>query len=259
MLKNIICAVLLMGLLLCGCAKKQAPKSNLNTVLSRGKLIVGVRTDAKPFGFMDKNGNPQGYDVELAQRLAKSILNSEGAIEFVPVTAENRISTLNSGKVDLLIAAISVTDNRRILMDFSSPYYIAGQAVLVNSDSKITTLRELNGKRVIIVYGSTGEMNVRRVLPESTILGYKNYNDALSALKAGKADGLISDDTILIGLSYGDKSVKILPGRYSNEPYAVAFRKGRESERLREHTDFFLQELARTGKLNKMQQRWGIK
>lgn len=259
MLKKIICLFLFMSFILCGCSKKQETQSNLNNIIKRGKLIAGVRVDAKPFGFVDKNGKYQGYDVELAERLAKSILNSEGAVEFVPVTAQNRISVLNSGKVDVLIATVSITDNRKILMDFSSPYYIAGQAVLVNEGSKIGTLRELNGKRVIIVYGSTGEMSVRRAIPEAVVYGYKTYPEAIAALKAGKAEALISDDTILYGLAYGDKSVKILPGRYSNEPYAVAFRKGKESDRLREHTNFFLQQLARTGKLTKMQEKWEIK
>lgn len=144
-------------------------------------------------------------------------------------------------------------------MDFSSPYFIAGQAVLVNQGSDITTLKELNGKRVIIVYGSTGEMGVRRALPEAAVIGYKTYDEAIKALKSGDADGLISDDSILYGLTANDKSVKILQGRYSKEPYAVAFRKGKESEKLREHTNFFLQELARTGKLKKLQEQWGIK
>ena len=248
-----------MCLILYACTDKKEKTDNLNTILERGKLIVGVRVDAKPFGFLDSNGKYQGYDVELAEKLAKSILNSSSAVEFVPVTAQNRISMLNSGKVDVLVAAVSVTENRKILMDFSSPYFIAGQAVLVNQGSDITTLKELNGKRVIIVYGSTGEMGVRRALPEAAVIGYKTYDEAIKALKSGDADGLISDDTILYGLTANDKSVKILQGRYSKEPYAVAFRKGKESEKLREHTNFFLQELARTGKLKKMQQQWGIK
>ncbi len=248
-----------MCLILCACTAKNEKTDNLNTILERGKLIVGVRVDAKPFGFLDSSGKYQGYDVELAEKLAKSIFNSSSAVEFVPVTAQNRISMLNSGKVDVLVAAVSVTENRKILMDFSSPYFIAGQAVLVNQGSDITTLKELNGKRVIIVYGSTGEMGVRRALPEAAVIGYKTYDEAIKALKSGDADGLISDDSILYGLTANDKSVKILQGRYSKEPYAVAFRKGKESEKLREHTNFFLQELARTGKLKKLQEQWGIK
>ena len=84
-----------MCLILCACTAKNEKTDNLNTILERGKLIVGVRVDAKPFGFLDSSGKYQGYDVELAEKLAKSIFNSSSAVEFVPVTAQNRISMLN--------------------------------------------------------------------------------------------------------------------------------------------------------------------
>lgn len=260
MFKKIICTFLLMSLVLCGCGKKTKYESALDKVMKREKLIVGVRTDAIPFGFIGKDGYNYGFDVDLGSYLAKGLLNKyENAVEYVPVTAQNRIAILNSGKVDMLIATMSITEKRAKIMDFSIPYYEAGQAVMLNHWSKISTLRELNGKRVIIVYGSTSEVNVRNTLPDTEIIGFKNYEDAVRALKAGVADALIADDSVLLGYVYTDKSLKLLPGRYSVEPYAIAFRKGKESEKLREYTNFFLQEYARTGKLLKLQQKWGIK
>jgi len=244
---------------LCGCGKKNQ-MTDLERVIKRGKLVVGVRTDARPFGFIGEDDYNYGFDVDLASHLSKAILNKyENAVEYVPVTLRNRISYLNSGKVDCLIATMSITEKRSKLMDFSQPYHIAGQAILVNSWSKITTLKELDNKYVIIVYGSTTENNIRNLLPRCKIVGYKNYDDAVKALKAGKADALIADDTILLSYTYNDKSIKILPGRYSVEPYAVAFRKGAQSEKLREYTNIFLDQYARTGKLTKLQQKWGIK
>ncbi len=249
-----------MSLILCGCGKKEQETTDLETVLKRGKLVVGVRVDAKPFGFIGKDGYNYGFDVDLGSHLSKSILNKyENAVEFVPVTAQNRIAYLNSGKVDCLIAAMSITENRSKLMDFSSPYYHAGQAVLVNKGNPATTLKELNKQRVIIVFGATSEANVRHAIPDSPIIGYKNYDEAVKALKAGKANALIGDDSVLLGYTYSDKTIKLLPGRYSVEPYAIAFRKGKESEKLREYTNFFLKEYARTGKLSNLQRKWGIK
>ena len=260
MLKKIICTCLMFSLILCGCGRKDKQESNLETVLKRGKLIVGVRADAKPFGFIGKDGYNYGFDVDLGSHLAKSILNKyENAVEFVPVTAQNRIAYLNSGKVDCLIATMSITKNPAKLMDFSIPYYQAGQAVLVNKGNPATTLKELNKQRVIIVFGATSEANVRHAIPDSPIIGYKDYDDAIRALKAGKATAIIGDDSVLLGYTYTDKSIELLPGRYSEEPYAIAFRKGKESERLREYTNFFLEEYARTGKLSKLQEKWGIK
>jgi len=259
-MKKFLITLLLVSLVLCGCGNKDKDITDLDRVLKRGKLVVGVRTDARPFGFIGEDDYNYGFDVDLASHLSKAILNKyDNAVEYVPVTIRNRISYLNSGKVDCLVATMSITDKRLKLMDFSRPYYHAGQAILVNHWSKITTLKELDGKRVIIVYGSTTEGNIRNLLPNCKIVGYKNYDDAVKALKAGHADALIADDTILLGYTYDDKSIKILPGRYSVEPYAVAFRKGAKSEKLREYTNIFLDQYARTGKLSKLQQKWGIK
>lgn len=259
MYKKIICTLLLMTTFLCGCTPKDKTPGTLNAVLKRKKLIVGVRTDSKPFGFIGKDGYNYGFDVDLGSELALYLVNRYvNAVEYVPVTAQNRIAYLNSGKVDCLIATMSITKNRSKIIDFSIPYYESGQAVMIPHWSKITTLKELNGQRVIIVYGSTSEINVRNELPDSTIMGYKNYDDAVKALRKGEAVALIADDSILLDYVYNDKYFKLLPGRYSVEPYAIAFRKGKDTESLRQQTDFFLKEFARTGRLAKLQRKWGL-
>ena len=259
MFKKIVCILLFMSFFLCGCGRNDTTPGTLNAVLKRKKLIVGVRTDARPFGFIGEDGYNYGFDVDLGSELALYLVNRyANAVEYVPVTAQNRIAYLNSGKVDCLIATMSITENRSKLMDFSVPYYESGQAIMVPHWSKISTLKELNGQRVIIVYGSTSEINVRNELPDSTIMGYKNYDDAVKALKDGLAVAIIADDSVLLDYVYRDKYFKLLPGRYSVEPYAIAFRKGKDTESLRQYTDFFLKEYARTGKLTRLQHKWGL-
>ena len=109
------------------------------------------------------------------------------------------------------------------------------------------------------MFGSTSEKNLRSNVPEVTVIGYKNYNDAYNALKAQKADGIVADDTVLLGFAVKDKSVRLLPKRYSKEPYAIAFRKEKESERLLAKVNYILEHLQSTGKLNRLQEKWGIK
>ena len=185
MFKKLICTLLLVTLFTCACTKDNS-QDDLDVITDRGKLIVGVRSDAKPFGYKDITGKLQGYDVDLGKKIAKEIFSTEEAVEFVPVTASNRISMLNTKKVDMLIATMSVTDQRQLVADFSVPYYVAGQAIVVPAKSDITSLRQLNGRQVIIIYGSTGEMSVRMNVPDATIIGYKTYIDGFNALKAGK-------------------------------------------------------------------------
>ena len=258
-MKKLILILLFLCLICCGCGKKASVKDDLNTIIQRDKLIVGIRNDAPPFGFKDKNGFTIGYDADLARLIARGILGNEKKVEFVPVTASNRIMKLNSGEVDCLIATMSVTPQRQQFLNFSSPYYMAGQAILVKSNSKATSLRDFNGKKLIIVFGSTSERNLRSNVPEVTIIGYKTYQDAYSALKQGKADGIVADDTILLGFSTNDRSVKLLPKRYSKEPYAVVFRKDETSFNLNTKVNYIIENLQSSGKLNRLQEKWKIK
>lgn len=258
MLKKLFLTLLLLCLIITGCGKKNVDEDDYARIIQRDKLIIGVRDDAAPFGFVDDKGNLAGYDIDLAKIIARTILGDENKIQFVPVTASNRIMKLSSGEVDFLIATMSITNQRQQILDFSIPYYVAGQAILVNSSSKAASLRDFKGQKLIIVFGSTSEKNLRSNVPEITVVGYKTYNDAYKALKAHKANGIVADDTVLLGFAVSDKSVKLLPKRYSKEPYAIAFRKEEESKRLLNKINYILDNLQSTGKLNRLQEKWGI-
>lgn len=256
MLKKLLCTFFFIMFLCSGCGNKN---DDLSTITKRGKIIAGVRTDTMPFGFRDINGTLQGYDIELASIIAKSILGDTSAVEFVPVTAENRVEKLNSGEVDMLVATMSITNQRLLVVDFSKPYYAAGQALLVKSLSPINTIRHLNGKRVIAVYGSTGEESIKMNVPEAVIIGFKTYDAAFNALLQGQGDAIIGDDTVLLNYALQNSAVKLLPQRYSNEPYAIAFRHGEKSKRLKERVDFTLSNLKAMGVLKNMEQKWGVR
>lgn len=258
-MKKIFLALLLICFIFSACGKKEVTNDDYNKILQRDKLIVGVRDDAPPFGFKDKDGNFAGYDVDLAKIIAYGILGDENKIEFVPVTASNRIMKLSAGEADMLIAAMSITNQRQQILDFSAPYYIAGQAILVKSSSKATSLKDFEGGKLIIVFGSTSEKSLRRNVPGVNIIGYKNYTDAYNALKAGKADGIVADDSILLSFAIKDKAVKLLPKRYSKEPYAIAFRKDEDSQRLQKKVNYIIQDLQGRRRLEQLQKKWQIK
>mgnify|MGYP000640680415 CR=1 FL=1 len=243
---------------------KNKPLSRLLTaftIKNVGKETAGVL--ASEFGTLDNLMNASVEDLSkvegVGEIIAKDILGNENKIEFVPVTASNRIMKLSAGEVDFLLATMSITKQRQQILDFSVPYYVAGQAILVNSLSKATSLSDFEGKKLIIVFGSTSERNLRTNVPEVTVIGYKNYDDAYRALKQKKADGIVADDTILLSYTLKDKSVKLLSKRYSKEPYAVAFRKEKESERLLIKVNHIIGNLESKGKLNRLQEKWNIK
>ncbi len=261
MYKKIILLLIFTIFIFCGCSKpqKEPVVNTLDDITKRGEVIIGIKTDTYPFGFKDKNGKYTGYDIDLANMIGQEIFQEKGKVKFVPVTASDRMMKLFSEDVDMIVATMSVTPTRLQIMDFSDPYYIAGQAVLVKKGSKIKGLRDLNGKKAIIVFGTSSESSLRAAVPRVSIIGYKTYNEAVKALKQGKADAIVSDDTILIGLSLKDANLVLLPKRYSREPYAVAFRKGQESEDLVRIVNNVINESVRNGTLQKLQKNYGIK
>lgn len=239
-----------------GCTKKEDKTDTLDKILNRDKLIVGVKYDTKPFGYLNEKQELVGFDVDLAKNIAKTILGSEDKVEFKQVTPSNRILALNSGEVDMIIATMTITPQREQIIDFSLPYYIAGQAVLVPKDSKITSMTDLNGKKVIIIFGSTAENNLRLVAPDAKIIGFKTYTSGYNALKQGHADAMTSDDTILMGFTSENNSFKILPKRYTKEPYAIGFKKGESSLRLKKQVDFIIKTMRLSGELEKLKNKW---
>ncbi len=260
MLKKILTVFLLVMFICCGCGKKKGTvESDLNKIVKKGVLTVGVRADAYPFGYKDEKGKYLGYDPAIARLIARGILGDEKKVKFVTVTASDRMMKLYSGDVDIVIATMSVTPKRRQILDFSDPYYIAGQALLVKKGSRVRSLQDLDKKRAIIVFGSTSENSLRKAMPTIGIVGYKTYEEAYRALKKGKAEAIVSDDTILLGMALKDPTVELLPKRYTREPYAVAFRKGKESKDLIRAVNFIIETENKNGNLKKIRENYSIK
>ena len=227
-------------------------------ILQRGVLKVGINTDAKPFGFFDKNWKVQGYDADLAHNIAKYILKNPEAVEFTPVTPANRMLMVSTGEVDIVIATMTITPQREEIIDFSVPYDYAGQALLVRSNSKITSIADLAGQNVGVVFGTTAEKNMMTLAPTATIIGFRNYHVAYEALKNGKIDALTSDDTILSTFAFEDKSVKLLPKRYTREPYGVAIRKGEGTAKLKDNIDFAINDMKQKNVILKLRRKWKL-
>jgi len=255
-LLTFVCIFVALGLV--GCIKKKNTQDLLRTVQERGKIVAGVKYDAKPFGFIDKDQNLKGFDVELIKEVAKRVLGNENAVEFQQVTSSNRIFSLTSGTVDLVAATMSVTPRRRDIIDFSRPYYIAGQAIMVPKNSSIKTLKDLSGKCVIVVLGSTSEINIKQLVPDAKILGFRTYTDAFFALKSGRGDALTTDDTIIYGFLSEDPDFKVLKDRLTREPYGIGFRKGMATQAFQDSVDSALEQIMQDGTLRRLQRKWMV-
>lgn len=255
-MKKLILFLLLTTFLLSGCSSEEKNKDLLTKVNERQKIIVGVKYDTKPFGFLDKDNEVKGFDVDIAKGIARRLLGDENAVEFKQVTPSNRILMLSSEKVDMVIATMTVSQKRLNIVDFSSPYYNIGQAVMVKKDSDIYSTKDLNKKRVIILLGSTSENQIRLLAPEAKIIGYKTYTKAYEALKKDKADAISTDDSILYGFLYDDDSLRILPERYTKESYAIAFRKDEKSKKFQTKVEEILSDMRKSGEITMIKRKW---
>jgi len=229
-----------------------------NDIINRGYIKVGINTDSKPFGFYDSKGVVSGYDADLAHYIAQYIVKNPAKVQFIPVTPSTRLIKASTGEVDVVISTVTITPQRQEIVNFSIPYDIAGQAILVNSNSAIKSISDLAGQNVGVVFGTTAEKNMKTLVPTANILGFKTYNDAFSALKKKQIGAITSDDTILGRYVLSDTSVKLLPKRYSKEPYGIAFKKGYTTVKLKENLDFAIRDLEQKGVLNRLRKKWKI-
>lgn len=256
-MKKLSILFLLMALFLTGCIKEEKKPDTLSLIKERGKIIIGVKNDSKPFGFI-KNGEYQGFDIDIAYEIAKSIFieNAEKHIEFVPLKPTEKIYALNDGKVDIVVAALSINEKRKQIIDFSIPYHVTGQTLMLPANSKITTIEQLNGKNIAVVLGTTGEKTGRMLVPNANLIGTTNYNEAFKLLSDGMVKAILADESLLYGLLSDNKGYKILNSRYTEEYYAIGLRHGEENKSLKNKINNVLQEMQESGKINRIKEKW---
>lgn len=167
----------------------------LDEIKADGTIKIGVFSDKNPFGYVDANGDVQGYDVYFAKRIAKDLLGSEDNVEFVFVEAANRVEYLESGKVDIILANFTVTEERAQKVDFALPYMKVALGVVSPDAALITDVAQLEGKTLIVVKGTTAETYFTENHPEVNLLKFDEYQEAYDALADGRGDAFSTDNT----------------------------------------------------------------
>lgn len=228
------------------------------SIKDRDKIIVGISVDAKPFGFVDTDGQIKGLEADLAREIAYRLLGSKNKVVFKEITSQDRIKAITSDDVDMIIATMTIDSQRKKLVDFSVPYFVAGQVICVRKNSKIDSLDDLMNKKIIVTFGTTGEKNIKQFAPNALIQGYISHTEALEAFKKGKDDAITTDDSLLQGFVMENPDYKILPKRLTKEPYGVAFKKARESKALKQNINKIISELKNDGTIETIKNRWII-
>ncbi|HEV8306312.1 MAG TPA: transporter substrate-binding domain-containing protein [Methylomirabilota bacterium] len=203
-----------------------AAAGTLDDVKKRGKLVAGVKTDFPPFGYVDAQGKNLGFDTELGHLFAQALLGDANKVEFVSVTSGNRIPFLQSGKIDIIIATVTITDERRQVVEFSDPYFLSGSLILVPRASTIGDVKDLNGKTVAVIQGAIQDQDLAQLAPQANRVKFGKVSEALLAVKGGRAEAYVHDDVLLLSLVKENPELKVVGKPFIPRPYGIAVRKG---------------------------------
>lgn len=238
LLKKLLLVTLTLGLLLglVACGNKRGSDSNskndsyrtLDEIKESGTINIGVFSDKSPFGYVDENGDYQGYDVYFARRIGED-LGVE--VNFVSTEAANRIEYIETGKVDIILANFTVTEERAQKVDFALPYMNVSLGV-VSPDSKvITSLDNWDNKdEIIVISGTTAEAYLIEEYPDIPLQKYDSYVNAKNALENGNGAAWANDNTEVIAFANQNLGYKVgIPELGSQDTIAPAVAKGNKT------------------------------
>jgi polar amino acid transport system substrate-binding protein len=183
-------------------------ESILDRAISEGKVRIGVMLNLPPFGMKTLSGEPEGFDVDVANLVGEK-LGVE--VEIVDTTSVDRIPNLRSGKVDLIVGTFTGTAERAKVVSFSDSYVTAlVAATAVRADSGIDTAEQIEDKRIAVTKGTTQDLLVTEHFPNAEIMRFDTEAAALFAVKQGQVDAFISDGNVLNYQAKMDPDFKVI-------------------------------------------------
>jgi ABC-type amino acid transport substrate-binding protein len=212
-----------------------------------------VKADFPPFGYVDPAGEIQGFDADLARYLGRALFEGEPGVELVPVTSGGRIPLLSSELIDVIIATMTITEDRQRVLDFSSPYFVTGSMLLTRKESSIQGVQDLAGKTVAVVEGAVQQNDLPLMAPQARLVAFKNFSEALQALQGKRVDALCQDDVAVLTQARRNADVKTVGKSFLPRPYAMAVRKG--DRRLLDWLNAQLEKMKADGTIQRMRRQ----
>jgi ABC-type amino acid transport substrate-binding protein len=243
-----------------------ANAQTLEKIRKSGVITLGYIDGAAPFSFVDGNGEPQGYSVELCRSVADGIgaqLKRQGfKTRWVKLTIQNRIDAVRKGQVDLECSTTTWTLSRQQLVDFSLVTFVDGGSLLVGAKSEAGRLQDLGGKRIAVLRGTTTERALTQALTraavQAEIVRVTKRDEGLALLREAQVEALAADRTTLIGVvvmsGTGPGNYRLLDQDFSIEQYALMLPRGDHDFRLA--VNRVLARVYRSGEIQKIYERW---
>jgi len=237
----------------------------LKRINDSGEINLGYRRDQTPLSFDSGSNRPAGYSVELCNRIAQAVQlelgRSDIKIKYLPVTADNRFTEIQSGKIDLLCGATTKTLSRAKIVGFTQPTFVTGAALLSRKDAVVDGVEELAGKRVAVVSSTTTIVALTNAITElaidAEVVAVDTTDAGMAMLDRSQVDAFAADQVVLIGqvIARGGRQKYTLSSDiFSFEPFALAMPRGDADFQL--VADRVLSKLYRSGEIIKIYRRW---
>lgn len=254
-LRGLLLIGMFMSLIACG---QISDTSILSRVESSKKPVItwGVKVDTNLFGYYNiENQAIEGFDIDMAKEITNRLTDGKGIPKFVEVTSKTRIPLLKNGNIDAIIATMTITEERKKVVNFSDVYFEAGQSLLVADDSDIQGVDTLTPDHtVIVIKGSSSARNIREAAPQANIIELENYSEAFVALQSGQGDALTTDNAILMGMIAQNPNFRLAGDIFTDEPYGIAMNKGQED--LQARVNQILDQMRKDGAYDAIYQKW---
>ena len=224
---------------------------------ARGRLLVGVRADYPPYAFIDSEGRNAGFEIDVARFLALRLMGSENRLKLVPVTGSRRIEALIEKRVDLVIASLAMTEDRRAQVLFSEPYYASGVGLLARKDAPLRAWADLRRRRVCAIEGAGYDAELTQLGAE--MLRFPAAPAAFKALRDGQCEGMAYDDSALAArLTEADWSAdfRLALAPLQVIPWAVALR--RDDDASRSLVNPVIAEMEQSGFVVALEAKWRL-
>jgi polar amino acid transport system substrate-binding protein len=194
-------------------------------IRQRKRLNIAVKCDSPPFGYIGARSQNAGFDVEIAKWFSRFAFGKSNRVTYTCVTTPAREPALTTGRVDMVIATFTYTADRDTRIDFSRGYYKATGRLLVPNSSTLS-LGSLAGKTVVTTSGSIYDRWMKNCFKDTKVLVTDSFTNALIAFRDGRADTLMWDDTVLLGIAATDRSYRLTNDLFLPLPYGIGIKQG---------------------------------
>ena len=197
-----------------------------SNIKERGRFNIGIKCDSPPFGYIDIRGLNAGFDVEVARWFSRFAFGKPNRVTFTCLTTPAREPALTSDRVDMVIATFTYTTDRDTRIDFSRAYYKATGRILVANSAPNNYLPTLAGKTVATTTGSIYDRWMKNCFKDTRVVATDSFTNALLEFRNGRAEALMWDDTVLVGIAAGDRNLKLTNDTFLLLPYGIGIKQG---------------------------------